>query len=67
MARALGGSVDPDNFYSDASSSINKGQCTSTSNAGFTSLSQIFTALRTQFTKAKLIVNTTATGGWVTI
>ena len=58
MAYSAGGIANPANFYSDASSSVNKGACVSTVNNNKNlSLSGIFNAIRTQFTKARLIPN----------
>ncbi len=58
MAYSAGGIATPANFYSDASSSVNKGACISTVNNNKNlSLSGIFNAIRTQFTKARLIPN----------
>ncbi|MGA9784706.1 MAG: hypothetical protein WBQ52_21295, partial [Terracidiphilus sp.] len=45
-------------FYSDATASQNKGQCTSTANPNL-DLSQIFTQLTSQFTVARIIPNGT--------
>jgi hypothetical protein len=44
-------------FYSDATASQNRGQCTSVVNPNLT-LNQIFTAIYNNFTVAKLIPNT---------
>jgi hypothetical protein len=58
MAYSAGGIATPANFYSDASSSVNKGACISTVNNNKNlSLSGIFSAIRAQFTKARLIPN----------
>jgi Flp pilus assembly protein TadG len=45
-------------FYSDATASQNKGQCTSSANPNL-NLNQIFTQLTTQFTVARIIPNGT--------
>ena len=46
----------PADFFSDATASQNKGQCTSSSNPNLT-LTGIFTQLKTQFTRSALISN----------
>ncbi len=43
-------------FYSDATASANKGQCTSADNPNL-NLNQIFVSIYDQFTVAKLIPN----------
>jgi len=48
----------PADFYSDATASQNKGQCTSSSNPNLT-LNGIFTQLATSFTVSRLIPNNT--------
>jgi len=46
----------PANFYSDATATQNKGQCTSASNPNLT-LNQIFKSVATSFTVARLVPN----------
>jgi hypothetical protein len=43
-------------FYSDATASQNKGQCTSSSNPNLT-LNEIFQSVATSFTVARLVPN----------
>jgi hypothetical protein len=57
-AAMLAMASSPSDFYSDATASQNKGQCTSSVNPNLT-LNQIFVSIYDQFTVAKLIPNTT--------
>jgi len=50
--------TSPSTFYSDATASQNKGQCTSTANPNLT-LNQIFSQIESTFTVARLIPNGT--------
>ena len=55
-AAMLADGIEPSDFYSDATASANKGQCTSADNPNL-NLNQIFVSIYDQFTVAKLIPN----------